>query len=322
MVLPGRWGRPHDGPVLFRICTSAGVVWALEPGCSTVDGACNVKPPFPYYGAKARLAPWIVSLLPEHRLYVEPCCGSAAVLFAKPPAMHEVINDLDGNVVAFFRALRDRSEELQRACALTPYAREEFMTMTLDGEMDDLERARRFYLRCSQSFNGNGTGGASWSNGHNTGRASQATTVRDVTDSLLRFAGRLRTVVIENRPCIELLRIYDEPDAVFYIDPPYLGETRTGIDAAKRKSKHYAHDLTSPEEHRELAAALHRSRAAVVLSGYSSSLYDELFADWHRVEVDVQRPSTNRRGTTAGRAIEVVWSNRPLRVQASIWEAA
>jgi DNA adenine methylase len=121
------------------------------------------RPCFPYLGSKVRLAPWIVSHMPPHRAYVEPFAGTAAVLLAKPRATHEVLNDRDGNVVTFFRVLRDHPEDLLRVCTLTPYARDEFEAARLDEDLDDLERARRFWVRTTQSFgksHRDNTGGA------------------------------------------------------------------------------------------------------------------------------------------------------------------
>lgn len=283
-----------------------------------------MRPPFPYYGAKARLAPWIASLLPPHRVYFEPFCGSAAVLFAKSPSAHEVINDLDGNVAAFFRVLRDQPDELERTCRLTPYSREEYRAAELTGGgfLDDLERARRFFVRCSQSFNAAGAGkhhGCAWSNGMRRG-SSQATTVRDVVDRLAFAAERLRAVVIDNRPAAQLIPSYDGDDVVIYADPPYLGGTRTSLGADKRRARDYAHDLTTEDEHRALAEHLQACQATVLLSGYHSPLYDELYGDWWTVEVSVQRPTTNRRGHTGTRAVEVLWANRPLDAQGSIFD--
>lgn len=274
-----------------------------------------MRPAFPYYGAKGRLAPWIVSLMPAHRVYVEPFCGSAAVLLAKRPAPHEVINDLDSNVTTFFRVLRDRADELQRACQLTPYARAEYAAADLSADMDDLERARRFFVRCTQSFNANGTVGGrsgSWSNGQRRGRSSQAVQVRDLADRLDQIADRLRAVVIESRPAAELIPTYDAPDTVIYVDPPYLGETRASLNDDKRRARDYLLDMPHPDQHRALAEVLHGCAATVLLSGYPSPLYDELYADWWRVEQRVQRPTTNRRGSTGAAGVEVIWSNQPL----------
>lgn len=86
-----------------------------------------MKAPFTYFGGKMGLAPAIVELMPAHDAYIEPFFGSGAVFFAKPRSRHEIVNDVDGHVVAFFRCLRDRREELLDACTLTPYARDEFV---------------------------------------------------------------------------------------------------------------------------------------------------------------------------------------------------
>lgn len=275
-----------------------------------------MKPPFPYYGAKGRLAPWIASLFPEHRLYFEPFCGSAAVLFAKEPSLHEVINDRSDAVTTFFRVVRDAPDELQRALALTPYSRTEYRAADLDeAGLSDLERARRFFVRTTQSFNGGGTGPThrcSWSNGIRTTGGSRTTTILSTVDALIAFAERLRPVIIENRSYEHLLGLYDGPRAVFYVDPPYLGSTRSSLDPQKRRTRDYLHDLTSEEGHRELAELLHGCEATVFLSGYRSPLYDELYRNWSTASIEVHRPSGNRRGHSASKAEEVVWCNRDI----------
>lgn len=272
-----------------------------------------MKPPFPYFGAKQRLAGWIAGLLPDHQLYVEPYCGSAAVLMAKHRARTEVLNDLDANVVTFFRVLRDRTPELLRAVRLTPYARDEFQAAQLDGELDDLERARRFFVRTTQSFNAAGAGPeqqASWSNGLREGDAPQAVAVTRLVDRLVEIADRLRTVVIDNRDALQTIARYDRPGTVMYLDPPYLAQTRSGLRT--RTGGDYGYDSNTVEHHRQLAAAVADLEATVLLSGYPSPLYEELYADWYRTEVSTRRPATNRRGHTGPAAVETVWSNRPL----------
>lgn len=278
-----------------------------------------MKPPFTYYGSKGLLAPWVASMLPEHRLYFEPFAGSAAVLFAKPRSIHEILNDVSVSVTTFFRVLRDRPEDLRRALELTPYARDEYLAAALDVDrLDDLERARRFFVRCSQSFNGSGTGPAhrvSWSTGMRSTGGSRATAIGNVVDQLDAFACRLRGVIVDNRSYQHLLELYDGQQSVFYVDPPYLGSTRSSLDLAKRRSRDYLHDLTTEEQHRELAEHLHACKATVLLSGYHSALYDELYADWDTTEVVVRRPSGNRRGHSIPQATEVIWANRDLAAQ-------
>lgn len=158
-----------------------------------------MKPAFSYYGGKGRLAPWIASLLPDHRVYVEPFAGSAAVLLAKRPSTHEILNDVDGNVVTFFRVLRDRPEDLERACRLTPYARDEFDAAHLvDPDLNELERARRFWIRCNQSFASTGTVSTGWSTSIIRG-ANNARSASNRVERFLSIAERLRHVTIEHR---------------------------------------------------------------------------------------------------------------------------
>lgn len=275
----------------------------------------GLRPPFPYYGAKGRLAGQIVDLIPKHRIYVEPFAGSAAVLFAKPTAPVEVINDLDRNVTTFFRVLRDHEDSLIRALRLTPYARDEFAAADLAEEgITDLERARRFFVRTTQGHNAAGSGGrAGWSNGIRA-RHTDATATTNLVERLYQLAERLRTVVVDNRDALEVIGAHDAPDAVFYLDPPYLSGTR-------QCGRDYAHEADGEDFHRQLAESLHQVQGLALLSGYPSPLYNELYEGWDRLEVAVHRATTNRRGNTdVPRGTEVIWSNRPLSRQVSLFE--
>jgi DNA adenine methylase len=284
-----------------------------------------MRPPIPYYGGKGRLAPWIASLIPPHRAYVEAFCGSAAVLFAKPRASHEVINDISGDVVTFFRTLRDQPDALARACQLSPYARDEYRSALLDVEgIDDLERARRVFVRATQAFNGDGLSAGragAWSNGHRLTGRSQARQVADLADALGTVADRLRGVVVEHRDAHEVIAAYDGPDVVFYLDPPYLGSTRTSLTAGdNRRRRDYQHDMPADCQHEALAQTLASCRATVLLSGYDSPLYQRLYAGWSRTQTRATRPTTNRPGTHGPAATEVVWSNRPLATTAGLFD--
>ena len=106
-----------------------------------------------YYGGKWNLAPWIIKHFPPHINYIEPCGGAASVLLRKPRSTIETYNDLDGNVVNFFRVLRDNPDELIRKIQLTPYAREEYNLSRVPCD-DPIERARRFYWGCHMSIVG------------------------------------------------------------------------------------------------------------------------------------------------------------------------
>lgn len=267
-----------------------------------------MRPPFAYYGGKGRLAPWIASLFPPHRVYVEPFAGSAAVLLAKPPVRHEVLNDLDDYVVLFYRMLRDRRDELEQLCRLTPYSRTEYDRALLDEPgLTDLEIARRWYVRSTQGFGQSATRATGWS----ISTAQTTPRMYQISRKLDRFeqlAERLRHVFIENLPALEIIARYGkDPTALLYVDPPYLESTRTAGNV-------YRIEYRTEAEHRALAAGLLVCKATVVISGYHSALYDELFDGWHRVERTVILRAGNGRAKRSGRPdpVEVLWSNRPL----------
>jgi DNA adenine methylase len=275
-----------------------------------------MRPPTTYYGGKTRLAPLIASLLPEHRTYVEPFAGSGAVLFAKRPSPTEVLNDLDGQVVNFFQTLRDQPEALARACELTPYARAEYDACTDLDVADPVERARRWWVRTNQSIakHPGSRRGTGWA-------AAPSTSSRDHPDKLMVLAARmracaerLRPVTIECRPALEVLAKYaTRADVVVYADPPYLASTRAGLD--RKRLRDYDQEMAGEDDHRALAEVLQATPATVLLSGYDSPLYAELYAGWWHLEVPVTRPSSNGHGRPMAWATEVIWSNRPLAGQ-------
>jgi DNA adenine methylase len=269
-----------------------------------------IKPLVPYHGGKSRLASWIVSLMPAHRVYVEPFAGSAAVLLAKPISTHEILNDVDGNVVNFYRVLRDRPEDLEYACRLSPYARDEFAQADLAEDLDDLERARRWWVRTNQSFAHTGTKATGWSTSIKRG-SNNARTVWNRIERFSAAVDRLGLVTIENRDANEVIERYSAPDGVIYADPPYLMTSRS--DAGRRRpGGDYAHEYGAEKDHRDLAEALHASSSTVLLSGYHSPLYDELYGDWVAIQKTVLRRSSNGRSATQVHVDEVVWCNRPF----------
>jgi DNA adenine methylase len=275
-----------------------------------------VRAPTSYYGSKGRLAPWIASMLPTHRTYVEPFCGSAAVLFAKRPAPTEVLNDLNGDIVCFFRALRDQPDQLVQALRHTPYARAEYEASDLDDfGISDLERARRVFIRLNQSVavNLRCTG---WAGAPRSGGADHPNKFAAKVERLHACADRLRRVYLDSRPAIEMIAKYGRVDAVIYADPPYPWVVRRGGGG------NYAVEYGSEAEHRELAVALHETPATVLLSGYSCPLYEELYGGWWRIERAVPTSIATGSGAGNSRAVEVLWSNRPLHAQLTLGEIA
>lgn len=266
-----------------------------------------LAPPFAYYGGKTTLAERIVQLLPEHRHYVEPFAGSLAVLLAKPRALMETVNDLDGHLMTFWRVLRDQPEDLMRVCSLTPHSRQEHqLAYTLD-VTDDLERARRVWV-CLTQGRGNTLRRTGWRHFQDPGRrgpTSMSDYLASYVERMRHAAGRLAGVSLEARDALAVIADYGKhAEVLIYADPPYLGTTRS--------SRQYLVEMRHDTEHRELAEVLRTCKADVVLSGYHSPLYDELYKGWHVTEFATYTGQGNHAELRNDRRVEVLWSNRPL----------
>ncbi|MCG8595638.1 MAG: DNA adenine methylase [Kiloniellales bacterium] len=264
------------------------------------------RPALRYHGGKWRLAPWIIDHLPAHRIYVEPFGGAASVLLRKPRSYAEIYNDLDDEVVALFEVLRDpeRSTLLRERLRLTPFARAEFEAAYRPGD-DPVDRARRLLIRSFMGFGSDGHNPAVTTGFRATSNRSGTTPAHDwanLADCLEDTSARLQGVVIERKPAVEVMRQHDGPKTVFYVDPPYLPETRSTKSRKSGGKYHaYRHEMTR-EDHADLADVLHGLAGMVVISGYDSALYQNLFDGW----------ATSRRQTFADGARareEVLWLN-------------
>ncbi len=234
---------------------------------------------FGWYGGKFSHLDWLLPLLPKATHYCEPFGGSAAVLLNREPAPVETYNDIDGEVVNFFRVLREQKETLLAAIGLTPFSREEFELAISEAneEITDLERARRFFVRARQVRTGLAQTASSgrWAHCVLTSRAGMAGAVSrwlGSVEGLSEIAQRLLRVQIEHAPASEVIKRYDSDDTLFYCDPPYPHDSRGD-------SKAYAYELTD-DQHRKLAEVLHNVKGKVAISGYRCELMDELYGDW------------------------------------------
>jgi DNA adenine methylase len=266
----------------------------------------NLTPPFSYYGGKTTLAAQIVDLLPAHRHYVEPFAGSLAVLLAKPTSLFETVNDLDGDLMTFWRVLRDQPDELTRLCALTPHSRAEYLAAYEREGTSDLERARRVWVYLTQGRGGTlrRTGWRHFQDPGSRGPASMPDYLAAYVERMRSAAGRIANVSLEQRDALELIADYGRhPEVLIYADPPYLGSTRSSLQ--------YVVEMGADLEHRALAEVLKECRASVVLSGYASPLYDDVFADWDRHDISAYTGNGTHADRT-DRRVEVLWSNRSL----------
>ncbi len=271
---------------------------------------------FGWYGGKYSHLDWLLPLLPKCHHYCEPFSGSAAVLLNREPSPVETYNDIDGEVVNFFRVLRDQHEVLIRAIALTPFAREEYYhainAPTLG--VDEVERARRFYIRARQTRTGLAQTASlgRWANCKDTSRSGMSGVVSrwlggiHALDSIVQ---RLIRVQIENRPAMDIIRLYDSQTTLFYCDPPYLHATRGD-------SKAYGFEMDEIQ-HRELAEVLGACKGLVAVSGYDHLLMEELYPPncWHKII----GPSKTIHSTKDLRQ-EVLWTNFKPSGQGSLFE--
>ncbi len=248
------------------------------------------RPVLRYHGGKWRLAPWIISHFPEHRVYVEPFGGAASVLLRKPRSYAEVYNDIDGEIVAVFRILREprSAAQLRRLLHLTPFARAEFL-LVHKNHSEPLERARRTIIR---SFMGFGSDSI-WRRSGFRSNSNRSGTIpahdwANLPAALEYATERLRGVVIENRNALEVIQQHDSPQTLFYVDPPYPHGVR-------RDDKRYRHEMDDGG-HRALATRLRSVDGKVVLSSYPGKLYSQLYRGWRSVRrhalADGARPRT------------------------------
>jgi DNA adenine methylase len=249
-----------------------------------------------YPGGKYKQAKEITSHFPQHKIYNEPYGGAASVLLRKRRSYAEVYNDIDGEIVNFFRVVRDRGVELQASLRLTPYSRFEF-DQSYEPTDCELEQARRTVAR---SFMGFGSGAAK---GNSTGfrsfarkqSASPASDWANYPNCMAALIERMQGVVIENRPAIQVIERQDSEETLHYVDPPYVLSTRmSGL---------YAEDEMSDDEHVELADCLKSLKGMVVLSGYMSDIYKDIYSGWECIQYKAIADGARDR-------VECLWLNQ------------
>ncbi len=251
-----------------------------------------------YPGGKWRIADWILSYFPKHKVYLEPFFGSGALFFKKEPAYIETINDVDGNIVNLFRVCREYPEELAAAINLTPFAREEFCDCYAQAD-NMIERARRTLVRFHQSFGTSNSSRNSWRNVQTYGGPKCATMWNNLPDIIVSCCERLKNAQIENIDAVELIRRYNDEQTLIYCDPPYLQDLR--------KKNMYAYEYDN-EQHERLLDVLRETRSKVILSGYDNELYNKRLDGWFTAE----KKTTVQMGL---HRVEKLWMNFDVQLR-------
>jgi len=294
------------------------------------------KPLTTYYGGKSgRMAEIIVGEIYHipHEIYAELYFGQGAALLTKPASRIEIANDLSEGVVTLLRVVRDENlcSRLIQQLELTPYARSEWnrCCQMYNGTgwqalTDPVEKARIFYVLLSQSFNGTTTGGG-WSFGGVRHNFNVAKSFYNSLENIKLVAKRLQTVQLECQDALTLLKRWDSPDTLFYLDPPYLWGTR----GQKSKGRQpYQHEMTDTQ-HQELLEACLSAKGKIILSGYYSLVYDLplVKAGWtHKAfeatatsAVFSDRNGLKGRSPALARRVEYLWFNPASQTQRTLW---
>jgi len=282
----------------------------------------KITQPLKVHGGKRYLASKIVSLFPQHRHYVEPFAGGAAVLLERDPndpklwwpgekGVSEVLNDISGELMCFWTVLQTdfTFKFFERYLQATPLSRAEYNNAIVKPDGDDdyaaygglsVVRALKFFVAARQSLAGRFKGFTSLTRSRlRRGINGNASEWLGAIDGLPQVHARLRPVVLECMDGINLIEREDTPETLFYCDPPYLDETRTAKSV-------YEHEM-SREDHERLLKVLTRARGKVMLSGYRSGLYDKALQGWRRV--DYSLPNNAAGGKTKRRMTESLWLN-------------
>lgn len=269
---------------------------------------------FGWYGGKFNHLSWLLPLLPEATHYCEPFGGSAAVLLNRKPSPVETYNDVDGEVVNFFRVLRNNQEELIKAIGLTPFSREELRIAAEQStdNLSNLERARRFFVRARQVRTGlaQTASAGRWAHCKLTTRAGMAGAVSrwlGSVEGLSEIVQRLLRVQIENAQAIEVIQRYDSEETLFYCDPPYPHGSRGDAKA-------YRYEMTD-YDHQKLSKVLHQVKGKVALSGYHCELLDTLYKDWNCIESQPKQCLSVKQPRT-----EVLWTNYDTEENSIQWQ--
>ena len=237
-----------------------------------------MQSPVKWFGGKSDMASMIAGLFPPHRIYVEVFGGGGSVLFNKSPSAVEVYNDLDSGLVTFFRVVRDTelAPKLYFLASRTPYSREEYLYARdhWRDEHDPVRKAFYWYVTMRMGYGSVMSPSNGWSRSRKTGRKMSQCNQAWISSNgrLAEAQDRLMQVQIEQQDYRKLITDFDTSETVFYIDPPYVHDTRRGGN--------YDHELTD-DDHRDLVELLLGLRGEAVLSGYATELYAPLIkAGW------------------------------------------
>jgi DNA adenine methylase len=278
-----------------------------------------LKSPLTIMGGKTYMLKYLIPLIPKHKTYVEVFAGSAQLFFAKDPSLIEVVNDVHGNMINFYKVLRSekRFKKLVKLCNLTPHSREQFYKCRSSlSEGSSVIRAWKFFTVVRQCFSGR-ISSPSWGRSVTectNGRANAVDQYLKAIERLPEAHSRMQDAQIENQDFRKIIKAYDRKSTFFYLDPPYIMDTRHGNDK-------YNHEM-SDKDHKDLISLLLDLKGKALISGYNHRIYSKLEkAGWNKqefIKISYAAASTKQSGLLGkGSKVlqartEVIWYNYSL----------
>lgn len=255
-----------------------------------------------YFGGKYPHLKWLIDKFPAGNYhFIDLMCGSANVaLNVNYPLI--TINDLNSDVINLFEVLRDSHDDFTRAIYFTPFSREELYKIikAKDDECTKIERARRYFVRSQMGYGANGSQNNHYGMGFEYKlHASNYYRVDNWNLKLKKLAfiaDKLKSFQIENRNALELFDSVDKPTSIIYIDPPYLFHTRSS-------KKRYRHEV-GIDFHEQISEKAKHAQSKIIISGYSSPIYDDLFKDFVKTQNKETSATVHKRKTR-----ECIWTN-------------
>lgn len=270
-----------------------------------MSGNKNKKIAFNYFGGKFTFLDELYDYFPVHFTHLADAFGgSFCVTLNYNGKVIKTVNEINSDITNFFQVLRDHETELIKLLELTPVSKEEY-NRCWEFHPNKIEMARRFYVRIRQSFFSLGASRKSkgWHMALKHYNAQGGETVSKWNNAIPKLhdvAIALRkSIQITNYDAFEFIKKLDFKDIFFYLDPPYLLSTR-------KSKKDYKFEFTEAQ-HIQLAEVSHNLKGKAMISGYNSSLYNELYADWTKIEFE-----TKNNNIRSGEVQEVVWFNYPI----------
>ena len=262
--------------------------------------------PIKWHGGKSYLAPWIIDHFPSRDLYThynEPFAGGLSVLFAHDPeGKSEAVNDLDGDLSNFWTVLARTPDRLIRALWGTPLSQSEFLeALKCKHDPDAVKRATAFFIRYRQSRQGLGKDYCTPTTRTRRGMNENVSAWLTAVDGLPEAHQRLRRVEVRNMDAVKFIRLYDHERALFYLDPPYIHESRITTNA-------YKFEMDS-DDHECLLECLTNIKGMFLLSGYPSDLYDRYATanGWQVSSREIDNKSSSKK--VKDKKTEVLWRN-------------